>query len=68
MADRGFSSLAVTLQRLNVKLLRPPSNLPGETMSNESAIETKQISSLRINVEQSIIRMRNFFYFKFSYS
>ena len=35
MADRGFKSLAEILQKVYVKLLRPPSKLPGEIMSNE---------------------------------
>ena len=60
MADRGFKSLAEILQKVNVKLLRPPSKLPGEIMSNENVIKTKRIASLRIHVERSIGRLRNF--------
>ena len=60
MADRGFKALAEILQKVNVKLLRPLSKLPGEIMSNENVIKTKIIASLRIHVERSIGRIRNF--------
>ena len=56
IADRGFKSLAEFLQRVNVKLLRQPSKLPGEIIINENEIETKRIASLNIHIERSIGR------------
>ena len=59
MADRGFKGLDSQLQERGCNLVRPPS-VTGDKLSEEDALETKRIASLRIHVERVINRIRHF--------
>ncbi|KAG4076576.1 hypothetical protein HA402_005970 [Bradysia odoriphaga] len=59
MADRGFKGIENFLIKKGSKLFRPPSATSSQ-MSKRDVKLTKQIASLRIHVERSIGRIRDF--------
>ncbi|KAG5869250.1 hypothetical protein JTB14_009901 [Gonioctena quinquepunctata] len=60
MADRGFKNISHLLQGEGCQLIWPPSVTEGKAISKLEVIETKHIAALRINVERTIGRLRNF--------
>lgn len=62
-ADRGFKHIASTLLEKNCILVRPPTVLSDAKISKADVKLTKQIASLRIDIER-IIRIREFYMLK----
>ncbi|KAF4518932.1 hypothetical protein B566_EDAN006771 [Ephemera danica] len=60
MADRGFKNLEPHLTKVNATLIRPPSVGEGEVLDAKTSQEAKRIAALRIHVERSIGRLRQF--------
>ncbi|XP_050500902.1 uncharacterized protein LOC126880873 [Diabrotica virgifera virgifera] len=60
MADRGFKNISHLLETKGCHLIRPPSVSANTVSSKLEVMETKRIAALRINVERSIGRLRNF--------
>lgn len=60
LADRGFKNCQEMLRAKGVELIRPPSVSKKQQPSQEDVIYSKQISSLRINVEILIGQIRAF--------
>lgn len=60
MADRGFKNITHLLGRQGCTLLRPPSVSAGTKLNKEEVLETKRIAALRVHVERSIGRLREF--------
>lgn len=60
MADRGFKGIETVLIQKGSKLFRPPSATKDQKMTKGEVKMTKQIASLRIHVERSINRIRDF--------
>ncbi|KAI4455533.1 dde superfamily endonuclease [Holotrichia oblita] len=60
MVDRGFKHIQNLLARTGCKLIRPP-GVQGQTkLSKKEVLETKRIASLRIHIERTIRRIREF--------
>lgn len=62
MTDRGFKHLDKVFAEVNCKLLRPPSVSEGQIISKQQVRLAKRIASLRIHVERSIRRLREFLF------
>ena len=60
LADRGFKNIASLLGKKNIKLVRPPSVSSTEKPSKQEVLLTKRIASIRIHVERSVRRLREF--------
>lgn len=60
MADRGFKHLEPLLISMGCSLIRPPSVEQHKKPSKEEVLETKRIASLRIHIERTIRRIREF--------
>lgn len=60
MADRGFKNISHLLQAEGCHIIRPPSVTAGKASSKLEVMETKRIAALRINVERTIGRLRDF--------
>lgn len=60
LADRGFKQLDVLLKRKGCTLTRPPSVTQDVRSPAQEVKLTKQIASIRIHVERSINRIRDF--------
>lgn len=60
MADRGFKSVDATLSKKQCMFYRPPTVSSTVRSSVEDVILTKRIASLRIHVERSIRRIREY--------
>ena len=60
MADRGFKSIDALLKTKNIQLVRPPSVKSTEKPSKSDVLLTKRIASIRIHVERSVRRFREF--------
>lgn len=60
MADRGFKGIEKELNNINCTLIRPPSAVSDKQMTEKEVSETKKIASLRIHVERTIRRVREF--------
>lgn len=60
MADRGFKGIEEELHKRKCTLIRPPSAVSGEQMTKKNVSATKRIASLRIHVERTIRRIREF--------
>ncbi|KAJ8671885.1 hypothetical protein QAD02_003144 [Eretmocerus hayati] len=60
LADRGFKGLDPLLQKKKCDLIRPPSVQKETKCSKEEVKLTKQIASIRIHVERTINRIRNY--------
>lgn len=64
MADRGFKHIEHLLINRSCKLIRPPSVEHGRKPSKKEVLETKRIASLRIHIERTIRRIREFKFLK----
>ena len=60
MADRGFKGIATILNKKNITLVRPPSVESDVKPSKAEVFLTKRIASVRIHVERSVRRFREF--------
>jgi DDE superfamily endonuclease len=60
MADRGFKHIESLLLRKKCKLIKPPSTSGNAKFTKSEARQTKQIASLRTNIERVIARIRHF--------
>lgn len=60
MADRGFKNIAAGVEMYGCHLVKPPSISSSKPSTKEEVIETKRIAALRIHIERSIGRFREF--------
>lgn len=60
MADNGFKSIDLMLEKQMCKLVRPPSVFSNKKSTKEEVLETKRIASLRIHIKRVIGRLRDF--------
>jgi DDE superfamily endonuclease len=60
MADRGFKHIESLLLDKKCKLIKPPSKSGDSKFNKSDARQTKQIASLRTNIERVIARIRHF--------
>lgn len=60
LADRGFKQLDTLLQKKGSTLVRPPSVTTNVKSTKEEVRLTKQIASIRIHIERTISRIRDF--------
>jgi DDE superfamily endonuclease len=60
MADRGFKNIESLLLSKKCKLIKPPSKIGDSKFKKSEARQTKQIASLRTNIERVIARIRHF--------
>jgi DDE superfamily endonuclease len=60
MADRGFKHIESLLLQKKCRLVRPPSRTDNQKFNKMEAKLTKQVASLRTNVERVISRPRHF--------
>lgn len=60
MADRGFKHIQQQLESKQCELVRPPSVSAGEKCGKDIVKMSKRISSLRIHIERTIRRFREF--------
>lgn len=60
MADRGFKGVEKELNNINCILIRLPSAVNDKQMTEKEVSETKKKACLRIHVERTIRRVREF--------
>lgn len=60
MVDRGFKGIDTILNQKNIELVRPPSVSENFKPTKQEVILTKRIASIRIHVERSVRRIREF--------
>lgn len=60
LADRGFKHIAPIVEKNGCRLVRPPSVKSGTVCDKADVIDTKRIAAVRIHVERSIGRLRDF--------
>jgi len=63
MADRGFKGIAVMLEK-KCTLVRPPSVSANEKGTKQEVKMSKRIASLRIHIERTIRRIREYSFLK----
>lgn len=60
MADRGFKQVAQLFEARNSSLVKPPSVSSSKKPTKEEVRETRTIAALRIHIERTIRRLREF--------
>jgi len=64
MADRGFKGIAAMLEKKKCTLVRPPSVSANEKCTKQEVKLSKRIASLRIHIERTIRRIREYSFLK----
>ncbi|CAK1599733.1 unnamed protein product [Parnassius mnemosyne] len=60
LADRGFKNISHLLEQRGCTLLRPPSVSSNSKLTAEEVLQTKRIAAIRVHVERSIGKLRDF--------
>ncbi|CAG4930973.1 unnamed protein product [Parnassius apollo] len=60
LADRGFKNISHLLEKHGCTLLRPPSESSNSKPSAEEVLQTKRFAAIRVHVEKSIGKLRDF--------